>query len=858
MQSHSFERSMRTDRARIWLGGGLVMVLALAYHAVRLADLPPGLDRDAAANGWLALKWLRYGIVPFWMPHASAPEPLIVWLQTVTTALLGPSVAALRLASTLFLSLAAGVVYWLTLAVAKPFAPAPRWWAALFAGVIFACNPVITQLARTGLRATTLPLLSALFFLLFLHAWRTQARRDYLLSGLVLGVATYTYLAARFLPVVVLLFVGVAWWIELRTTTRRGDSEESATRNDVGHRYGYVPRLIGLIVMGVAALIVVLPQLIFFGNYPAAFWERAQSVSLLANPAYGDAGLAKLLWDKVVGMVLMVGVAWSGQYNHAARPLLAPVPFAGLLLALPIAWRWRRHAAMLLMLVALGVMLLPDLIGGDRLQPHELRVIGAFVPLTILSGVGLASGVNWLLRVVGGKVAWPVAGALLAFFIGVWGVVDWFGVAAPALATSEYDWFARPDVALAEAVNGTDAPVVMALNDYSRSVIAYLSAKRIAHLQSGLDANGHLVTPSLDQVQLLWPAEPERTRVESTSYRFDPSSLVLIDGDHTYLMPFPAADVAQLQRDCDATPITTPTGEVAGTLCAVPFASFGFPTQTLQFMWPAADLYDDTLRLRGVRADSQVLTPGAAFGITSFWQAERRTSDRWRYFVHLLNDKEELVAGDDLMPGYGVYETPLWQTDELVPIRQAIVLPDELAPGRYWIEVGLYDPLNGERARVSGTGADRSLVGPLKMPLPAPAPLSDATPLSAQFSDEIKLDAYQIVRSDEGLAVTLQLAALRQPDRDYTVFLHVEDAAGTLIAQNDAQPLDGQYPTAIWDAGEQVVATWRVTLPAPLTPGSYRVWLGFYFWETGERLPVDTKAAPVDADRLLLGEIALP
>src|SRR5215211_6338932 len=91
---------MGLDRRRwlnqIWLGGALVLILALAYHSFGLAESPPGLDRDAAANGWMALNWLRYGIVPFWMSHASAPEPLIVWLQSATTALMGPSVAALR------------------------------------------------------------------------------------------------------------------------------------------------------------------------------------------------------------------------------------------------------------------------------------------------------------------------------------------------------------------------------------------------------------------------------------------------------------------------------------------------------------------------------------------------------------------------------------------------------------------------------------------------------------------------------------------------------------------------------------------------------------------------------------------
>ena len=847
------------SRRQLWLGGCVVLACALAYHFVGLATTPPGLDRDAAANGWMALHWLRYGLVPFWMPHASAPEPWIVWLQTATTGLMGPSVAALRSASAIFLALASVVVYLLTLQIAKPFAARQRWWAALLAGLVFACNPVVTQLARTGLRATTLPFFSGLFFLLLLRAWRTNSRRDYLISGVALGAAAYTYLAARFLPIVVAVFVVWAWWREF---SHSGDFSLQ-TRPDA--RGYHRVRLVGLLLMGLAACVVVLPQLLFFAQYPSAFLERAQSVSLLSNPAFAEVGLLGLLVEKMWAMLSMFGVAWSGQYNQAARPLLLPLPFVGLLLALPLIWRWRRQPTMLLMVLAGGIMLLPDLIGGDRLQPHELRVIGAYVPTMVLCGIGLAYGAGWIVRLLKKRLpkepwAWHVAGALLAVLVVGWSVVDWFGVTTPALAQSDYAWFARPDVRFAQSINMYSEPMIVPLNDYSRSVVAYLSSKRITHLRSGINASGQTVQPSSSRVLLLWPDEPERARVESTSYRFDPHSLVLIDGDRAYLMPPARGDVAELQRTCGALPIVTATGDGAGALCALDFAAFEFPAEfpdTLSGpIWRVGDLYgeldDEELRLRGINADRAVLVAGTELGITSFWRAERRTHDRWRYFVHLLDDRQVLVAGDDLIPGYGVYGARLWQTDEIVPIRQEVKLPDALAPGRYWIEVGLYDPLDYDRAVVDGTAADHSVVGPLKVPLLESTELPDGIALSAQFGDELALDAYRVARNDAGLEVTLRLSALRVPEDDYTVFVHVENAAGEIVAQTDAQPRAGQYPTAIWDAGEAVVSAWQVTLPTPFEAGSYRLWIGLYEW------PIRATDATVAADRLLLQEIDLP
>jgi hypothetical protein len=283
-----------------------------------------------------------------------------------------------------------------------------------------------------------------------------------------------------------------------------------------------------------------------------------------------------------------------------------------------------------------------------------------------------------------------------------------------------------------------------------------------------------------------------------------------------------------------------------------------FPDGIYTATWTLSDLYDISLRLGGIDVVTTTLTPAMNLKVTSYWLAEQHTDKRWRYFVHLLDDHQNVVAGDDLLPGYGVYETPLWQGNEIVPVQQALQLPEQLAPGRYWIEVGLYDPLNGKRAKISGSDADRSLVGPLKMALQESTVLTDATTSDTKFGDQIALDGYRLEHNGGELAAALQLQALRHPDRDYTVFLHVEDPSGKLVAQSDAQPRDGAYPTSIWDAGEQVVSEWHIRLPDASAAGKYRLWMGLYDGQSGERLPVRASDGTVDGNRLLLGEIDLP
>lgn len=110
----------------------------------------------------------------------------------------------------------------------------------------------------------------------------------------------------------------------------------------------------------------------------------------------------------------------------------------------------------------------------------------------------------------------------------------------------------------------------------------------------------------------------------------------------------------------------------------------------------------------------------------------------------------------------------------------------------------------------------------------------------------IGLSGYTLTPGAAGAATTLTLAwqALAPPADDYTVFVHVLDAAGQTVAQRDATPRDGAYPTSLWQPGEYVTDDYTFDLP----PGDYTVELGLYLPETGARLVLEGGGA--DAVRL--------
>ena len=86
------------------------------------------------------------------------------------------------------------------------------------------------------------------------------------------------------------------------------------------------------------------------------------------------------------------------------------------------------------------------------------------------------------------------------------------------------------------------------------------------------------------------------------------------------------------------------------------------------------------------------------------------------------------------------------------------------------------------------------------------------------------------------LNLTLYLRGLKPMPVGYTVFLHLLDADGTMIAQDDHQP---DPPTEYWAPGEVVTSTFSLTVPPTLpVPTQARVEIGAYFWQTQERLPM--------------------
>ncbi len=108
--------------------------------------------------------------------------------------------------------------------------------------------------------------------------------------------------------------------------------------------------------------------------------------------------------------------------------------------------------------------------------------------------------------------------------------------------------------------------------------------------------------------------------------------------------------------------------------------------------------------------------------------------------------------------------------------------------------------------------------------------------IAAQFEQGIQLLGYRIEPEGDGSRLRLFWRAVGTLDADYTVFVHW-DRSGQRLAQSDAYPALGYYPTHLWREGDIVADDhW---LAAEISPGSQdSISVGLYQLQTMQRLQV--------------------
>jgi len=317
-----------------------------------------------------------------------------------------------------------------------------------------------------------------------------------------------------------------------------------------------------------------------------------------------------------------------------------------------------------------------------------------------------------------------------------------------------------------------------------------------------------------------------------------------------------------------------PAGFLAVLAVTAPFTSirpaYQRPSVTAAGDVPAAArpvgfVYDGKVRLLGYEMETDRVQPGQPVGITLFWQALAPMQEDYSITLQLYGWHQALWQ-HDTYPGGGSYPTSQWSPGELV-VDHYVITPrgDVTGPGPVLapLAVGLYRHDTMEKLPVAdaqGQAVAFPVAARLTLESAESAP-AISQPLRRNFGGVVDLAGYDVGDGRAGAGadapLTLYWRVTGQPQRDYKVFVHLLDAQGRVVAQADAPPLDGSYPMSAWQVGEVLADGHRLAIPADADRGKYRIFVGLYDPDTGERLPVLDDQGRVTDDQASLADLEI-
>jgi len=357
---------------RLVLVAILLVAAVLRIHGLNNTS-PPGLEHDEVAH-WIINRDILAGNHGIYFTDAYGHEAGFHYLQTGFMVLMGDNAFVLRLPS----------AYAGLLLVAVSFALARRLFGigtALVAAGLMAVLLWPIFYSRLALRAISLPLVSGLSAYFWWRGWFShQSERGYRLesgkknlgslvwfaiAGFLAGLALYTYMASRAIPIFYLLF---------------------ALYLLVFHRRAFSQRRAGILLFFGLFALVATPLVVYLVSNNGVESRISEVDAPLRALLHGD------LWPVLENSLkIMAMFGYQGdplwRQNVAYLPVfdIAIAMFFMIGLAITL-WRWRKVRTMFLLLWLFSSAI-PSIMTIDA--PSSIRMVNALPILGIFPVIGL-------------------------------------------------------------------------------------------------------------------------------------------------------------------------------------------------------------------------------------------------------------------------------------------------------------------------------------------------------------------------------------------------------------------------------------------------------------------------------------
>lgn len=349
-----------------WLLFSCIFVLAIFLRLYKIDIIPPGLHGDEAQSGIEAVRILNGAPYTPYSPEVYGQTTFYFYLVAAVFKIFGVSATSIRLTSALLGILTIPLFY---LFIRYFF----NQQAALFSTFLLAISRWHIHLSRLGLMSITTTLFQAGFFLFLLKGLKTKKILDFILAGIFLTLGLNSYMAFRFLPLILIAFLCFLFF-----------TQREIVKNN----------LRGLILFSITTVILLLPLLTYaFTNWDI-FMGRMQSIYIFNNHPFGE--LPSILFNNLKGALLMFnfrGSTWPHK-NLPGAPLLDMVTGIFFIIGIVQALLNFKKPIYFLLLINLLTMLGINVFSESVYPPagDPIRSSGTIISVFIFAGVG----VNWL------------------------------------------------------------------------------------------------------------------------------------------------------------------------------------------------------------------------------------------------------------------------------------------------------------------------------------------------------------------------------------------------------------------------------------------------------------------------------
>ncbi len=663
--------ALRAGALAAGIGLGLLTLLAAGLRFWRLDAIPPGFHYDEALEALEAWRVLTVpGYHPIYFPGDFGLAPIFIYLSSLAFRFSAPSPALSRSIAAAVGTLTVPAVYALGRELILLDGSLPEAMPLLAAGVLAVLRWHVT-FSRVAIEPILVPLFLVVVLWALLRALRTNRLPVWLALGLALGLSVYSYPAAWLLPPLV---VAILLYLALSGKTRLSS------------------RWRGLACAALLAAFLALPLVLNLVGDSGRLLMRTEQVAVTGAAGVARGVLAEVGSNlvKVLGMFSFAGDA-DPRSNIPGVPALDPllsIPFY--LAVILVVWRWKRPASAVLLLGACA-MLANTIF--SQYAPHFRRAIGLTPLIALLCGLGLGAilepGRLGVVRRV--QAGWarrlpvresPPGGTGVgraARLIGVL-VVGLLLLGSGFLNLRAYfvQWARSPDL-------------FAAYDEGLWEIGTYVKS-----LPPGDDI---LITPRPAGDATLAFAWREGPSVR----HFDGRNAMILPGDGrpaTYIViEHEDFRATRLLRELypDAEEIKTfmdRSGQVYARALRVSAGSplVRRPQTPVDYRWAG-------IQLIGYDLDKSVYHAGDIIYLQFWWRATAPLADDWTVFTHLLGaeraDGSILWAGKDARPGQGSALTTTWQPGDTILDEYQIRLGQDLPPGEYQLEIGLYNQAAG-------------------------------------------------------------------------------------------------------------------------------------------------------------------